>query len=313
MRNFSHGCALSDALGNNLSRDLPRTAFSLKISPVTSDILNMTHPESAPRANPSLMAHRSLPSLPSVISRLEFARKRVGLTQEQAAQAIHHSRRLIQGIESGQRPVKLSELALLADVYGVPLEWLQDGEVPEDGHPSENDGVSRLRGKCLLDLDTYEKVMAAESLAELRQLLPSSSLGFKATVACPISDSCVVVDWAEAQARQQQVEQKVRHLIAEEFAMNPVRQPEDGPPVAFDSSLSRACEAACRAEDIEMARRCMNWSPYFLPLLHFGVEDDVEWMPRSEAVRLAFERMHDFERTFPGLVLEWRRKHDIES
>ncbi len=52
---------------------------------------------------------------------LQHARKRVGMTQEEAAHVIDVARTTLVAIEKGERRIKAGELLKLARVYGRPL------------------------------------------------------------------------------------------------------------------------------------------------------------------------------------------------
>jgi transcriptional regulator with XRE-family HTH domain len=58
-----------------------------------------------------------------IASRLRSARKAIGLSQGQVAKRLRVHRPTISEIEAGRRRVAAEELAQLAEIYGVPLEW----------------------------------------------------------------------------------------------------------------------------------------------------------------------------------------------
>lgn len=60
----------------------------------------------------------------SIASRLALARKYVGLSQAQVAKILKLHRPSISEMEAGRRNVSAEELAKLADIYKVSLDWL---------------------------------------------------------------------------------------------------------------------------------------------------------------------------------------------
>lgn len=58
----------------------------------------------------------------SVSERLKRARQKMGLTQQEVATALGISREQVSYFETGSRPVSLSLLNKLANIYGYPLE-----------------------------------------------------------------------------------------------------------------------------------------------------------------------------------------------
>jgi transcriptional regulator with XRE-family HTH domain len=85
----------------------------------------------------------------AIAARLKAAREQAGLTQGQVARLLGLHRPSVSEIEAGRRSVSAEELPVLADTYGVSLEWLLNGEAGN---------VSRIR---------YE--MAARKLSNMRQ------------------------------------------------------------------------------------------------------------------------------------------------
>lgn len=60
----------------------------------------------------------------AMASRLALARERAGLTQRQVAEMLDLHRPAISEAEAGRRNVTAAEMAKLAKIYGVTLEWL---------------------------------------------------------------------------------------------------------------------------------------------------------------------------------------------
>ena len=93
--------------------------------------------------------------------RLKTAREQAGLTQGQVAKLLGLHRPSVSEMEAGRRGVTTDELAILADTYGVSVNWLLDGEAGD---------VSRVRYEMAArELSS----MKAEDLDQLLQLLAS--------------------------------------------------------------------------------------------------------------------------------------------
>jgi transcriptional regulator with XRE-family HTH domain len=163
----------------------------------------------------------ALPSLPTVGQRLRFARRRAGYSQEDAASAIYRSRTILYSIESDRRDAGEEYLALLADLYHVPLAWLRDGgsaqpqammrftDGPDGAIPAS------LLGKCVFDEVLYDRIMDAESLEDLDDFLPRSPTGYRSQVITPMSADLRVVGFVEAQAKQSAVDAHLAKLVAQ--------------------------------------------------------------------------------------------------
>ena len=65
---------------------------------------------------------------PTIADRLKEARAHSGLTQGQAAALLNMHRPTISEIEAGRRKVKVQEVSLFADIYGVSANWLLNGD-----------------------------------------------------------------------------------------------------------------------------------------------------------------------------------------
>jgi transcriptional regulator with XRE-family HTH domain len=63
--------------------------------------------------------------------RLAKARKFAGLDQGQLADAIGISRNSVSNYEAGKTSPRIIVLRAWADVTGVPIEWLQTGQMPD--------------------------------------------------------------------------------------------------------------------------------------------------------------------------------------
>ena len=77
-----------------------------------------------------------------VATRLRTTRRMAGLSQAQVAKILGLHRPSISEMEAGRRKVSVEELAKLAKIYAVDIEWLAGSE-PE----TQSGKVLRLRGK----------------------------------------------------------------------------------------------------------------------------------------------------------------------
>jgi len=68
----------------------------------------------------------------ALADRIRAARELAGLSQGQAAKLMGFHRPTISEIEAGRRNVKAEELKAFADLYGVEVTWLVDGEVEKE-------------------------------------------------------------------------------------------------------------------------------------------------------------------------------------
>ena len=68
------------------------------------------------------------PSKAGLSARLRQARDAAGLTQAQVAKKLDVHRPALSEIEAGRRRVTVEELAAMAELYGVSVEWLTSGQ-----------------------------------------------------------------------------------------------------------------------------------------------------------------------------------------
>ena len=68
-----------------------------------------------------------------LVTRLKEAREAAGLTQGQVARRLDLHRPTISEIEAGRRKVSAQELAAMAELYGVSVDWLVHGPQADDG------------------------------------------------------------------------------------------------------------------------------------------------------------------------------------
>ena len=95
----------------------------------------------------------------AIASRLALARKQAGLSQAQVAKILNLHRPSISEAEAGRRKVTVIELAKLAEIYGVSLDWL--GCTNKDESSGANDKIQlAARELAKLKNDDLEKVLS---------------------------------------------------------------------------------------------------------------------------------------------------------
>jgi len=95
----------------------------------------------------------------AIASRLALARKQAGLSQAQVAKMLDLHRPSISEAEAGRRNVTAIELAKLAEIYGVSLDWL--GCTNKDESSGANDKIQlAARELAKLKNDDLEKVLS---------------------------------------------------------------------------------------------------------------------------------------------------------
>lgn len=67
-----------------------------------------------------------------IAERVREARELSGLSQGQAAKLLGIHRPTISEIEAGRRNVKADEIITFANLYGVEVSWLMDGEIEKE-------------------------------------------------------------------------------------------------------------------------------------------------------------------------------------
>ena len=72
----------------------------------------------------------------AIASRLRFAREMAGLSQGQVAKSFGWHRPTVSEIEAARRKVSAEELSMLAELYGVNVQWIV-GEEDEAGAASD--------------------------------------------------------------------------------------------------------------------------------------------------------------------------------
>ena len=92
-----------------------------------------------------------------IATRLRTSRKMAGLSQAQVAKILSLHRPSISEMEAGRRKVSVEELAKLAKIYSVDIEWLAGSE-PEAQHGKERIHFA-ARQLAKLKPDDLEKVI----------------------------------------------------------------------------------------------------------------------------------------------------------
>ncbi|WP_338667325.1 helix-turn-helix domain-containing protein [Pseudodesulfovibrio methanolicus] len=87
-----------------------------------------------------------------ISNRLRAAREQAGLSQGQVAVLMNKQRPTISEIEAGRRNVTAEELAHLADIYGVSVNWLLNKADAQD-NPSIHLAARELAKLKKEDLD----------------------------------------------------------------------------------------------------------------------------------------------------------------
>lgn len=82
----------------------------------------------------SMAASTTIPTW-TLGERIRKARESSGLKQSDLAPKLRVSRTAIAGWESGTHRPSYSALVLLADITGVPVEWIETGEIAGDTGP----------------------------------------------------------------------------------------------------------------------------------------------------------------------------------
>lgn len=83
----------------------------------------------------------ALRSLATLAGRLKYARRRAGMTQQEAASAASVARNTISAYERGLKAPSETRVAQLASAYGVQAEWLRSGssaDRPPGATPEEH-------------------------------------------------------------------------------------------------------------------------------------------------------------------------------
>lgn len=94
--------------------------------------------------------------LPGLGERLRQAREAAGLSQGQVAKMLQLHRPTITEIESENRKVSAGELAQLADLYKVSLEWLTGADTQSSRVKMAARKLGALKDK---DLDTAMRII----------------------------------------------------------------------------------------------------------------------------------------------------------
>jgi transcriptional regulator with XRE-family HTH domain len=94
----------------------------------------------------------------AIASRLALARKQAGLSQAQVAKMLNLHRPSITEAEAGRRNVSATEIAKLAEIYGVSVDWLAGKDA--DSTDQYRDRIQlAARELAKLKNDDLEKVL----------------------------------------------------------------------------------------------------------------------------------------------------------
>src|SRR5262245_20365946 len=94
----------------------------------------------------------------AIASRLALARKQAGLSQAQVAKMLNLHRPSITEAEAGRRNVTATEIAKLAEIYGVSVDWLACADT--DSADETNDRIQlAARELAKLKKEDLEKVL----------------------------------------------------------------------------------------------------------------------------------------------------------
>ncbi|MCD4823779.1 MAG: helix-turn-helix domain-containing protein [Phycisphaerae bacterium] len=100
-----------------------------------------------------------------IATRLRSAREMAGLSQAQVAKLLGLHRPSISEMEAGRRRVSADELAQLADIYSVDIDWLVGAETSDGKH---DDDRVRLAARQLAKLKTGDLDRVLNLLNALR-------------------------------------------------------------------------------------------------------------------------------------------------
>ena len=104
----------------------------------------------------------------AIASRLGLARKQAGLSQGQVAKMLNLHRPSISEAEAGRRNVTATEIAKLAEIYGVSVGWLAcaDSDSPDLGRDRIQLAARELAKLKKHDLDKVLDLLSALKKAE---------------------------------------------------------------------------------------------------------------------------------------------------
>jgi transcriptional regulator with XRE-family HTH domain len=104
----------------------------------------------------------------AIASRLTLARKQAGLSQGQVAKMLNLHRPSISESEAGRRNVTATEIATLAEIYGVSVDWLAstDSDSPDAAQDRIQLAARELAKLKQQDLDKVLGLLSALKKAE---------------------------------------------------------------------------------------------------------------------------------------------------
>lgn len=98
-----------------------------------------------------------------IAGRLRKARENAGLSQSQVATLMGLHRPTVSEMEAGRRRVAAEELARLADVYGVGIEWLAGESASTDQMEEAELAAREMRSLDREDLDKVVELIRSLS------------------------------------------------------------------------------------------------------------------------------------------------------
>ncbi|MGI6037774.1 MAG: helix-turn-helix domain-containing protein [Limnochordia bacterium] len=111
-------------------------------------------------------------NLKAIGARLKAARKRAGLTQEQAAAVLDVARGQISYYENGRREIDITSLIKLADLYGYSVHHFLEGSPISEEEDVELSIAFRADALSESDLDTIAWIKRfTRNLSELDSLV----------------------------------------------------------------------------------------------------------------------------------------------
>ena len=99
----------------------------------------------------------------AIASRSALARKQAGLSQGQVAKILGLHRPSITEAEAGRRNISATEIAKLAEIYGVGVAWLacSDSDFPDEGRDRIQLAARELAKLKKHDLDKVLDLLSA--------------------------------------------------------------------------------------------------------------------------------------------------------
>jgi transcriptional regulator with XRE-family HTH domain len=96
-----------------------------------------------------------------IAARLKAAREQAGLTQGQVARILGLHRPSVSELEAGRRSVSAEELAILAETYGVSVDWLLNAQDVDPSRVRYELAARKLSNMRAEDLDQLLELLAS--------------------------------------------------------------------------------------------------------------------------------------------------------